>query len=476
MPGTRIPLGPSSEPGKSSNAGTSLLINCYVEAIQGNGGKTDYAIYSDPGLVLFSAIGGIGNIRGIFALGNLLYVVSGEKLYRVNSVGTATELGTVLGQSPVIFTSNRKQPENQITIVADQNVYTLTGSTLTEGITNLPAGCHSATFLQGRTIYGLNDGRYFPSDVNDSITIDPLRFAEAELDSDNGARVFANGDEFLYFGTRSLEIFRPTGDSDNPFAPLQGAGQGKGAGTISKTSVVVCDNTIFYANDIGQVVRLSGYQPQRISNHAVERDIQTAIDGGTTDLITAFAWSREGHWFYHLNLDEASWVYDAATKLWHKKESYLEDRSRIRYCAEAFNKIIVGDADGSSIFQMTPSAKDEAGEHLVTTVQSPMLHDYPNGGIINSFWVDCEMGVGTGTDPHSADPQLMAQITRDGGKTWTAPRMRPLGATGQYRGRIRYNKLGRFGTQGVAFRVSCSAPVNRAIFQAYADIEPLQAV
>lgn len=476
MPVSRIPLGPSSDLGKSPNAGTSLLINCYVEQIPGDAGKVAFAMYTDPGLIDFCAIGGSGSVRNLFALGNLLYVVSGEKLYRLNSVGSKTELGTIIGQAPVIFTSNRKQPDNQITIVADQNVYTLTGSVLTEGIVDLPAGCHSATFLQGRTIYGLNDGRFYPSDVNDSTVIDPLRFAEAELDSDNGVRVFAIGDEFLYFGTRSLEIFRPTGDNDNPFAPLQGAGQGKGAGLSAKHSVATCDATVFYVNDIGQVVRLAGYTPQRISNHSVERDIQAAIDNGTIDETTAFSWAREGHWFYHLNLPARTWVYDAATREWHKKESYLETRSRIRYCAEAFNKVLVGDADGSNVFEMTASAHDEAGEYLITSIQSPVMTAFPQGGITHSFWVDCEMGVGTGTDPHSADPQLMMQYSTDGGHEWSAPRMQPLGATGHYRGRIRYNRLGRFGTQGIAFRVSCSAPVSRAVLQASADIEPLQAV
>jgi hypothetical protein len=472
----QIPLGPQSDPGKSPNAGTALLENCYVEALEG--GKVQFTILPDPGLRLFSAIGGTGTIRGPFALGNLLYTVSGEALYRVTSVGAKTNLGVIIGQKPVIFAANRKVPDPQIVIVADTKNYMLTGGVLTE-ITDpdLPAGVHSATFLQGRIIFGLNDGRFFSSAINDAGDIDPIVFGEAELSPDNGVRVFTNGTEFWYFGAASLEIFRPTGNSTSPFEPLQGAGSGKGSGCLAKHSVVMCDNTPFWVSDTGLVVRANSYTPQRISNHAVERDIQAAADAGLADEITAFEWTREGHWFYQLNLPNATWVYDAATKLWHKKTSYLLPRSRMKFLASAFDKLIVGDADGTNLYEMSATAYDENGEHLISAVQSSILSGFPAGGFVHEVFVDCEMGLGDGgSDPHSAEPQLIMQYTKDGGHTWQGNRMRPLGEQGHYQGRVKFTRLGSFGPQGIAFRFSCSAPIKRAVLQAYARVEPKAAI
>lgn len=470
-----IPLGPQSDPGRSSGAGTSLLINCFAEQL--TGGKVPYAIYSDMGLRNFVDIGGLGALRGLFALGNLLYAVSGEKLYRLTSVGAKTELGTIVGQFPVIWSVNRKVPDPQITIISDTKRYTLTGSTLAEmADPDLPAGVHSATFLQGRTIYGLNDGRFYPSAVNDSTNIDAGIFGEAEFSADNGVRVFTNGEELWYFGSQSLQPFRPTGRASSPFDPLQGSASGKGAGALSKYPVVMFDNTPHWVTDTCVVARADGYAARRVSNHAVEIDIQAAKDAGVADQIMGFEWSREGHWFYQLCLPNATWVLDAATQLWHKKQSYLRNRSKYKFLVEAFDKILVGEDGGTKIYEMTAEARDEAGEPLITAVQSGIVAGFPNGGIIDAIWIDCDMGVGLGTDPHSADPQLILEITKDGGREWTSPRMRPLGATGHYRGRVRFNRLGEFGTQGFACRFSCSAPVNRAIFQAKALVRPRTAI
>lgn len=470
-----VKLGPHSDPGKSSNAGTALLENCYVEALQG--GKVPYAIYSDLGLKLFADIGGLGANRGLFALGNLLYTVSGEKLYRLTSVGAKTEIGTVVGQFPVIFTPNRKVPDPQIVIIADTKRYILVGGVLSEiSDPDLPAGVHSTTYLQGRTIFGINDGRFFSSEISDAGDIDALVFGEAELSPDNGVRVFTNGEEFWYWGSESLEIFRGTGNANSPFEPLQGSGSGKGAGAISKYPIVVFDNAPIWVTDTCVVARANGYSPQRVSNHAVERDIQAAKDAGTADQITGFEWARGGHWFYQLCLPNATWVLDASTKLWHKKTSYLRNRSKFKFFAEAFGKMLVAEDGGTKIFEMTAEAHDEAGEHLITAVQSEILSGFPAGGTVNAVWVDCEMGVGDGTDPHSADPHLMMQYTRDGGHTWSSPRMRSLGAKGHYRGRVKYTRLGDFGTQGIAFRFSCSAPIKRAVLQAFADITPRAAI
>jgi hypothetical protein len=472
----QIPLGPQSDPGKSPNAGTALLENCYVEALEG--GKVQFTILPDPGLRLFSAIGGTGTIRGIFALGNLLYTVSGEALYRVTSVGAATNLGTIVGQKPVIIVANRKVPDPQITIIADTKRYTLTGSTLTElPVGDLPAGVHSATFLQGRTIYGLNDGRFYPSAVNDSTDIDPLVFGEAEVSADNGVRVFTNSEELWYFGSESMQPFRGTGNSDSPFEPLQGAASGKGSGLLSKHAVCMFDNAPTWVTEICQVVRAAGYSAQRISNHAVERDIQATKDAGLADEITAFEWTREGHWFFVLCLPGATWVYDGATKLWHKKTSYLLPRSRMKFLANAFDKLIVGDADGTNLYEMSATAYDENGEHLISAVQSSILSGFPAGGTVHEVYVDCEMGLGDGgADPHSAEPQLIMQYTKDGGHTWQGNRMRPLGEQGHYQGRVKYTRLGSFGPQGIAFRFSCSAPIKRAVLQAYARVEPNAAI
>ena len=64
-----------------------------------------------------------------------------------------------------------------------------------------------------------------------------------------------------------------------------------------------------------------------------------------------------------------------------------------------------------------------------------------------------EPGQGLQTGQGS-NPQVMLQVSRDGGKTWGAELWRTLGAIGQYRTRANWLRLGRSRDWVMKFRVT----------------------
>ena len=73
-------------------------------------------------------------------------------------------------------------------------------------------------------------------------------------------------------------------------------------------------------NDQGLPIvwRASNYLPQRVSNHYVERQIQSY---STVSDATAYAYQEQGHTFYVLNFPTAgaTWVWDVLTGVWHER-------------------------------------------------------------------------------------------------------------------------------------------------------------
>jgi hypothetical protein len=464
-----IPLGPSSNPARSSNVSTALLVNCFVEASET--GKNSFAIYADPGLVTRETFTDAGSIRGGLLLGNLLYVVAGETLYSVTSDGTQTEIGDVLGTQAVIFARNAAATP-QVVIVADSILYLLVGGVLSVfPDADLPDLVVSASFIDNYIVFLLSDGRFFWSAVNDADDIDALDFKTAEGRPDGGVRNITLGREMWVFGDESIEVYATSNDATDPFPRIGGGFISRGC--KSKHSVCTADNTVVWASDNGMVMRASGFTPVRISNSAVERDLQRTIDAQRATRIEAFVWNEGGHEFYQISGLDWTWVYDFSTSLWHKKDSVGSTRSRIRHYFRAFDLHIVGDNDSAKLYRMSIDLYDEAGDALIMTIRTPIFDEQGHYITWDALLLDMEMGVGdAGADEDSAEinPTVMLNWSDDGGKTWGFERERPLGRQSKFKGRLQFNQLGTSREQGRAYQIRISAACKKVVIQAHARI------
>jgi hypothetical protein len=58
------------------------------------------------------------------------------------------------------------------------------------------------------------------------------------------------------------------------------------------------------------------------------------------------------------------------------------------------------------------------------------------------FHGELELALRTGTAPVGTDPQVMLEVSDDGGHTWLMLPPRDLGAQGRYEQRVRWHRLG----------------------------------
>jgi hypothetical protein len=99
-----LPLPLHSYQLRSRPASPSRLVNCFPEKLP-PGAKAPYALTRTPGIATWTTVGN-GPISAMLEALGYLWVVSGSKLYRVDSNKVVTEIGTVGLSSRIDMANN----------------------------------------------------------------------------------------------------------------------------------------------------------------------------------------------------------------------------------------------------------------------------------------------------------------------------------------------------------------------------------
>ena len=341
---------------RSINAADNRLVNLYPEATP-DGGKTAAYFQRVPGVAAVT-IGGTGNVRGMWAVNNRLFYVAyleslNDSLFIELSSNTVWGSG-IAGTGPVSMVDNGQQ----IFIATNPNgyVFNLNTNVFAQiGDPDFP-GAVTVGYVDGYFVFNEpNSARVWVTALYDGASVDPLSFASAEASPDNVVSLIVDHKEIWIFGNNSTEVWYDAGQPDFPLAPIQGAFLETGC--AAPYSVAKMDNSVFWlaadARGYGMVLRARGYQPERISTHAIEYAIQSYE---TISDAIAYTYQQDGHLFYVLTFPTAdvTWVYDAATKMWHQR-GYVDNvtgefKRHMPTCmASYYNRIYLGHPSASLI-------------------------------------------------------------------------------------------------------------------------------
>lgn len=450
------PLKPAlqSSSGRSKPWSGARLVNCFAEMSDGD--KTeDFAVMAVPGLDLFASAGA-GGVRGLRRMGDLLYAVIGPQLYSITSAGTATPLGTIEGSDPVRIVDNG----SQLAIVggvANRTGYVYSGGTLYTGIANLPEVI-DVEYIDGYFVWIAADTDQFViSGLDNGLIYDPTEVGTVEGSPDPLVAVVANQRELLFFGRDTTEVWHNSGAADFPFERQGNAFIERGC--IDRNSIAKLDNTVYFVSDDRMVRRMNGYTPERVSSHAVEYALARAT------WFRAFSYTQEGHTFYVLNMDVGSWVYDLATGAWAERESWQRDQYRGACSAIAFGKTIIGDGAQGKLYVPNLDSHTEDGDPIPVTIDLPTITTSRQRATMYGLELYCETGVGNDA---VADPQVIMQYSRDGGRTWSLEMWRSMGQVGQYLTRAVWRPNVEFRQLQVRFKMPEKA--RRMVLGYYADV------
>ena len=359
----KTPILGSSYVARSVNAADARMVNLFPEVIP-EGGKEPGFLNRAPGIRLLANMGD-GPIRGMWQFGGYGYAVSGEILYKIDTLWNATAIGTVSGSSgPVSMSDNG----TQLFIACNGPSFIYNSLTLAFAQITDPdfPGAVTVGYLNGYFVFNEpNSQRLWITQLLDGQSIDPLDFASAEGSPDGLVSILIDHREAWLFGTNSVEVWYDSGGADFPLSPVQGAFNE--VGCIAPFSVAKLDNGIFWlgadARGQGIVYRANGYTAQRVSTHAVEWQIQQY--GNMTDAI-AYTYQQDGHAFYVLIFPSANttWVFDVATSMWHERAAFINGsftRHRSNCQMSFSNEIVVGDHEIGNIYAFDLNVFSDSG-------------------------------------------------------------------------------------------------------------------
>lgn len=466
MPDFKGFVGASYE-GRSKTFDAQRTINLYPEVAESSNSKNVSALYGTPGLKLFTTVG-YGPIRGCVRVSpDQAFVVSGLDVFSLATDGTSERIGGLISAGgPVSMAWN-----GSILMLADGvALYAYTGQSGVAIIDGHVAD--RVDFVDGYFIFNeKTTGRFYISGLYSS-AIDELDFATAEGSPDDVVSLIVDHREVWLFGETTTEIWFNSGASLFPFERNQGAFIETGCAAAH--SVAKMDSTVFWlgADDRGQgmVFRAEGFQPRRISTHAIEYQIGKY---GRIDDAVAYTYQQEGHSFYVLTFPSAgaTWVYDASNNMWHERAYRNTDGTFTRHrsnCHMAFaRKNIVGDFESGKLYALDLDTYTDDGAALARVRIAPHLAADLKRVFVASLQIDMEAGVGLSTGQGS-DPKAVLQWSDDGGFKWSNELTASIGAVGQKTARVRWRRLGQ--ARDRVFRLTITDPVKVAIVGASINI------
>lgn len=332
-----------------------------------------------------------------------------------------------------------------------------------------PENPTSVTYLAGYFVCTfLNSGRFYISAIRNGLVWDALDFANAETNPDNLVRVYSDHGELILLGEYTTEFWGVSGAVDFPFSFISGASIEWGLvspWTVAKNE----DSIIFLArNRMGQsrVVMLRGYTPIVISGQDLDYILNeyTAIDDAS-----AYGYMLGGHPFYQISFPtgDATWLYDQSTNVWSQLISNNLNRHRTELHTTFINENVVTDFSNGRVYRMKPDVYTDNGEPIARELIGRHIYQDLDPIFVSEFEIDMQTGVGL-ISGQGSNPQVMLQISKDGGHTWGTELWRSCGAIGKYLTRVIWRRLGR-GRDWV-FKVRITDPVKVVIIGAYMDM------
>lgn len=392
-----------------------------------------------------------GRCRMLYTASNgNVYALYGNKLYAVDSSYNFTELYTIaFNVTPAYMADN-----GTIAVLVDgtANGYVVNLSTNVVTPISDPAfyGATRVCYIDGYFVFNKPNTPIFyisPINWNGVDAFDPLDFGSKSGAADNiSTLIVMHAEIWLVGNQQSTEIYYNSGAADFTFE--QQPGTFIEHGTISPYSLAKQDLVVYWLSFDPQgkamVLRGANLQVQRISTHAIENEI------GRYEVISdAIGWTyqQDGHVFYVLTFPTANktWVYDEASKLWHERvwtdSDGGENRIRAAACTFGYNKNLVGDWQNGNLYSWELDAYSDNGDPIVRRRGFPHSIDEYDRVFYWSFSADMEVGTSLGTTPETA-PLVSLRWSDSRGASWNSPITQSMGATGQYKTDIQWNRLG----------------------------------
>jgi hypothetical protein len=429
-------------------------VNWYPQE-QTNPALSPSSLFATPGIQeLITDLDGVG--RGAHVWNNVLYVVCGSKLYRIDRTVnpeetdtlTPVEIGTILGNVDVIMVSIKAQlcilvPD--ITLTAAGNAYIYNGSSLTDvtAAANFLEPAISVVAVDSYFLFAQYNTRYiFHSNLNDGTVYNAVDAWEIQqFPNCVGLMVYQN--QVYAMGEYTTVPFYNADELEFAFRPIPNSVidtglAGQYALTLFRGSFVYLGSG---ENAERSVWLFNGGQPEKLSDNTVDFVIQNQTPEAI-ESARIIRHSQNGAEFVVLYIGNYCFIYDLVSGKWHERRSLIPYGSdeldvpwRAKHIVQAYNRVIVTDSNGGNLGVLDDSIHSEYGNNIHSFfISQPFLN---GGNRIRTYAIEVYCDVG-----NAPGETLQLSYSDDGGFNWSETISREIGGYGEYGRRVVFDRLG----------------------------------
>ena len=513
-------VGPSYE-APSIYQDAQECINFYpeVDPLKQPGDRGVVALYGTPGLTAFFQFIN-APVRGMHTMsgGKYCIIVVGANVYALDTSNNTYLVGTLTTSTGYVSITDNVMTANGLTAMIADGVNRYYWQVSPSVFGQMPAsdgpwtGANIVDVVDNYVVYNQpNTRNWAVTDLGSPFSTSGY-YGTKDGAPDNLVSVIVDHRQVYLLGETTSEVWVDVGNqiagiTSFPFARIPGTSLQHGIAAPFSVARFA-EQFLFVSKDArGQAIigGIVGYQFQRVSTHAVEATLTNQV---ISDAI-AYTYQIEGHEFYVVTFPtvDITWVYDLATKMWHKWLSIDAQGVYHRHrgnCAAFFNGVnLVGDYQNGIVYGIDYNNYTENGNTIRRLRRAPHLVADFQRMYFDELQIQFQPGVGltgqTFTNQYKTPttlviapsqvytiaptqvvtiwydfsingetvgntPQAMLRWSNDGGSTWSNEHWVSIGKIGKYKNRAIWRRLG-FARDRV-FEVSVSDPVRTVIVSA----------
>jgi hypothetical protein len=403
--------------------------------------------------------------------------------YVINSVGTSDFqlVGAINNEVGTSFAATGTTPGTGTCTLANEWTFTVPNTTPAgagglEVVNNFRAitaagfpGGNTVTFLDGYFIVNApNTRQFYLSQLYDGFTWNALSFASKEAYTDTLEAVAVDNSCLVLLGFISQEYWQDIGAF--PFPLLRIPGSPTDMGVAARWSVARCNGELIYLGRARRgglsVVTIRNYRPVTVSTPDLDFLFNEYVNPG--DAI-AFSYRQNGHEFYQISFQQqgVTWLYDATSEVWSTLLSGATTRHYANFGCQFDFHVITSDYRNGNLYILDPASYTDNGDLIARELITP--HFFANTSFnklhIYRLRLDMEQGGGL-NDGQGQTPQVMLQVSRDGGYTWGDEMWATCGAQGDFLSRAEWRRLGV--SRNYVFKFRITDPIKTVLIGAAA--------
>jgi len=408
--------------------------------------------------------------------------------YVIEEVGTSdfTLVGAAINAVGTVFTATGSTPGTGVVTKANEfsiqvlNPGTATGTckiinnfreirTAYTGV-NFPKA-FTVTFLDSYFVVNvIGTKQFWLSGSYDGFYWDPLQYASKEAYTDNLQAVTVDNGQLVLLGALSQEYWQNTGAY--PFPLQRISGSPTDVGLVAIRSISRCAGELFYLGRSRRggisVVRVQDYRCVPVSTPDLDylfNEYESPEDA------IAYSFRFTGHDFYVINFQAQAktWMYDATSDVWSELASGADTRHYSQRATQFENLIFASDYRNGNLYTYDALTYTDNSDYIARELITPHFFASTSFNKLHIYRLRVDMEQGTGlVVGQGQTPQIMLQVSRDGGYTYGNEMWTTFGQAGQYLRRAEWRRLGVSRNYVFKFRITDPVKVVMMSAAAYA--------